>query len=63
VIEMLGVIAVLSIAIQGMDMIGAIAASIGVLVGRVLGLLYLVLPCRWVMKRGTVPIHGKKTEV
>jgi hypothetical protein len=51
VIEMLGVIAVLSIAIQGLDMIGAIAASIAVLVGRFLGLLYLVLPCRWVMMK------------
>ena len=54
VIEVLFVLAVLYLCVEGWDMTGAVAASLALLSGRVLGNLYLLLPCRAVL-RGRVP--------
>ncbi len=50
-IEVAGVLSVLYVAINGLDMVGVTAAAIALLSGRIAGTFYLVNPCRKVIEK------------
>ncbi len=55
VVELAGVAAMLAIGIHRLDLIGAIAASVAMLTGRVIGTLCLIQPCLRVLQSAPTP--------
>ncbi len=55
VLELTGVGAMLAIGIYRLDLIGAVAASVAMLTGRVIGTVSLVLPCLRVLRSAPLP--------
>ena len=51
-LEVLTVAGALSAAIHGLDLVGAVAASLAILAGRIVGVLWLVPPCVRVLRGG-----------
>ncbi len=56
IIEVAGIVVVLFVTIQLMGMVGAVAAAVAILLGRVAANLYLVPPCLSVLRRAGKPI-------
>ncbi len=53
-LEVGGIFAVLSFAIHGLDLVGAVAAALALLSGRMLANLYLLLPCSKIRRRAGI---------
>ncbi len=51
-VELLGIIAILAIGIHGLDLVGAVAASVAILTARVAGTLWLWPVCLDVLRQG-----------
>ena len=45
IIELVGIMGLLYLTIDGLDMVGAVAAMLSLLLGRIVGNLYLIGPC------------------
>ena len=52
-LEVLTVAGTLTVAIHGFDLVGAVAASLAILAGRIVGVAWLVAPCMRVLRAGT----------
>ena len=51
-LEVLTVAGTLTVAIHGFDLVGAVAASLAILAGRIVGVAWLVVPCMRVLRAG-----------
>ncbi len=52
-LEVLTIAGALSVAIHGLDLVGAVAASLAILAGRIVGVVWLVVPCVRVLRGGS----------
>ena len=55
VLELIGVAGVLAVAIHGLDVVGAIAASVALLAGRLIDVAWLAAPCARVLREEPAP--------
>lgn len=53
-LEVVGIFAVLSFAIHGLDLVGAVGAALALLSGRMLAYLYLLIPCSKIRRQAGV---------